>query len=188
MDSDVDLLEGLRAGDEDAFAALVSRYHPRLIRLAMTCVHGRELAEDVAQETWLAVVRGVDKFEGRSPLRSWLFQICINRARSASGREGRDVSVDPGEGVIERFDAAGGWLTPPEAWPDDEDELLARVHEAIEQLPDVQRQVLTLRDIEGLSSDETCQVLSVSNANQRVLLHRARARVRASVDAKVGRR
>lgn len=186
--SDDDLLVRLRSGDEVAFTELVRRYHPRLVRLAATFVGRRDLAEDVAQETWLAVVRGVDRFEGRSSFQAWLFQICVNRGRSIAVREGRIVPVSEVFDVADRpvFAADGSWASPPERWATaamDPTELVAAVRAVIAELPPAQRQVITLRDVEGLSAAEVCDVLLLSDGNQRVLLHRARQRVRAALGA-----
>lgn len=192
MTTDEELLDQLRAGDGDAFATLVGRYHTRLVGLAQTMVGRREVAEEVAQDTWVAVLRGVERFEGRSSLRTWLFRICVNRARSTGGREGRvTVGAEPAVSP-ERFDAKGLWSLPPADWTEAADDrmvaasLVDHVREAIAGLPEGQRQVVTLRDVEGLSSHEVCDVLSISAANERVLLHRGRSRVRAFLEAKLG--
>ncbi len=188
--SDVDLLARIRAGDEVAFAEVVSRYHPRLTRLAGTFVGGRDLVDDIAQETWLAVLRGVDRFEGRSSFKTWLFQICANRARSIAVREDRIVPVEDVSRVADHplFAADGSWESPPEPWAAaalDQAELVAAVQAAILELPTTQRQVITLRDVEGLSAGEVCEVLMLTAGNQRVLLHRARLRVRTMLGAAV---
>jgi RNA polymerase sigma-70 factor, ECF subfamily len=187
------VIQQLLSGDEDAFTQLVERYHTRLIRFAMTFVTGRAAAEDVVQETWAAVVAGLSRFEGRSSLQTWIFQICANRARTHSGREYRTVLVPLDEPAVEssRFDRNGAWSSPPEPWPSVDDRLEADalaplVRTAIEHLPEVQRQVVTLRDIEGLTARETCDVLSISEANQRVILHRGRARVRTQIERGLG--
>jgi RNA polymerase sigma-70 factor (ECF subfamily) len=181
MATDRDLLERLARGDESAFAELVRAYHPSLVRLAGTFVGRRDLAEDVAQETWVAALRGLDRFEGRSSLRTWLFQICANRARSIGSREDRVVPLDP-VALAERSDAFaadGSWAEPPQPWPAlDEAELVTAIRRAIEELPPSQRQVVTLRDVEGLAATDVCDVLGLTEANQRVLLHRGRFRVR----------
>jgi RNA polymerase sigma-70 factor, ECF subfamily len=183
----------LLSGDEDAFTELVQRYHTRLIRFAMTFVSGQAAAEDVAQETWVAVVAGLSRFEGRSSLQTWIFRICANRARTHGGREYRTVPVPTGEPSVEasRFNHNGAWSSPPEPWPSVDDRLEADalaplVRTAIEGLPEVQRQVVTLRDIEGLTARDACEVLSITEANQRVLLHRGRARVRSEIERGLG--
>ena len=188
--SDDDLVLRLRTGDESAFTELVQRYHPRLVRLAATFVSGRDLVEDVAQETWVGVLRGVDRFEGRSSFRTWLFQICVNRARSIAVQEGRVVPVSDVFDVADRpvFAVDGSWASPPEQWTTaamDRAELVAAVQAAIAELPPTQRQVITLRDVEGLSAADVCGVLLLSDGNQRVLLHRARLRVRTLLAAVV---
>jgi RNA polymerase sigma-70 factor, ECF subfamily len=185
------LLTLLRGGDEKAFGELVDRYHLRLIRVAKSIVTRRELAEEVVQETWLAVIHGLDGFEGRSSLQTWIYRICINRARTAVGREYRSTSFDSQEPGIEStwFAAGGAWASPVEPWPEaadariDATALMSRLREALDELPDTQRLVVTLRDVEGLSSSEVCEVLSINEVNQRVLLHRGRNRLRSSLDS-----
>jgi RNA polymerase sigma-70 factor, ECF subfamily len=194
VDADEELLRRLCAGDEQAFGGLVDRYHGRIVRLAQTIVGRHELAEEVAQETWIAVLRGASRFEGRSSVRSWLFAICVNRARSTSGREFRTPSVDATSPSVDpsRFTSSGQWVTPPEDWSAVVDDrllaakLAAEAQVAIADLPEVQRQVVTLRDVEGLSSTEVCHVLSLSAANERVLLHRGRSRIRAALEQACG--
>jgi RNA polymerase sigma-70 factor (ECF subfamily) len=186
------LVDRLRSGDEAAFVGVVNRYHESMVRVASAFVPSRSIAEEVAQETWAAALRGLDRFEGRSSLRTWLFAILVNRAKSAGAREPRTVSLDgpdgPGE---ERFSPGGAWSEPPDAWPDDVVErlsapqLVGKVLEAITDLPDTQRQVVTLRDVEGLTSGEVCQMLGLSEANQRVALHRGRTRIRTALAAEL---
>jgi RNA polymerase sigma-70 factor (ECF subfamily) len=186
------LLAGLRAGDEVAFVSLVSLYHQRLLRFAESMVPSRAVAEEVVQDTWLGVVRGIDRFEGRSSVKTWLFRILANRARTAGARESRTVPLgDPLEG---RFAADGEWSRPPEPWSDAVDSRIAaedvasRVRRCLPALPPGQRQVLVLRDIEGLDADEVCTLLGISAGNQRVLLHRARTYVRGVLEAELGGR
>jgi RNA polymerase sigma-70 factor, ECF subfamily len=194
-DPDAALLDRLRAGDEAAFMELVERHHAALVRLARSFVSSRAVAEEVAQETWLGVLNGIDRFEGRSSLKTWIFRILVNRAKTRGERESRSIpfssleqgedgpSVDP-----DRFLDAGAWSSPPRAWEGEPVERLlageARdvVDAAIEKLPPVQRQVITLRDVEGLDADETCRVLDLTDGNQRVLLHRARSHVRQALE------
>jgi RNA polymerase sigma-70 factor (ECF subfamily) len=176
------LLDGLRAGDEGAFVALVRAYQPALLRLAEATVGSHAVAQEITQDTWLAVLRSLDRFEGRSSLKTWLFRILLNRARSAAGREqraGRPEVVDD-----ERFERSGAWVEPPESWADrvddqlDAAELARKARVLLAELPDAQRQVLVLRDIEALPADVVAELLSITDGNQRVLLHRARARLR----------
>ena len=183
----------LRAGDEHAFSELVERFHPAMIRLAMTRVRSRAVAEEVAQDAWLGLLRGIDAFEGRSSLRGWLFRIVINRAISAGVRERVHLPVQDEELEYRdgRFSQDGWWVTPPIHWADEvldrmiAPSLAARVREVIEQLPSSQRAVVTLRDVDGLSSAEVCAVLDITEGNQRVLLHRARTRIRAILEQEV---
>jgi RNA polymerase sigma-70 factor (ECF subfamily) len=189
--SEHELLIQLRAGDETAFAEIVERYHQQLIRLASTFVSRPEVAEEVAQETWLAMLSGLEKFEARSSLRTWLFQICVNRARSMGEREHRTVPVEHIEPAVdaEQFSPTGAWTSPPTPWPEtnsaDDAAMVTRIRRAITELPPTQRLVITMRDIDGLSSAQVCEVLSVSEANQRVLLHRGRAHVRHAINEAV---
>ena len=193
-DKDVELLARLRTGDEAAFGELVDRHHATMVRVALTFVPNRAVAEEVAQETWLGVVRGVGRFEGRSSLRTWLFRILVNRARSAGERERRTVAIAPDEPAVDpsRFDGGGHWTDPPRPWTEDVENRLdaagtrARLQAAIDGLPDAQRQVITLRDVEGLPAAEVCNLLGVSEGNQRVLLHRARSRVRGALERELG--
>jgi RNA polymerase sigma-70 factor (ECF subfamily) len=192
---ETELLDRLRAGDEAAFATVVERYHAPLLRFAMTMVPTRAVAEEVVQDTWLGVVRGIDRFEGRSSLQTWLFRILANRARTAGGRERRSVPVDLQEETAvpsQRFNAAGHWTDPPAPWTDAvEDRLLAsatagRVRDLIDALPEAQRQVVVLRDVEGLTASDACEILGLTDANQRVLLHRGRSRVRSMLEQEAG--
>lgn len=190
------LLEALGRGDEQAFAALVERYLPQLRRVVRAYVSSDALADEVVQDTWLGVLTGLERFERRASLRTWLFRIAINRAKSKATREGRSVpfsavqdapTVDP-----DRFQDAQGrwpdhWATPPRPWEDPERRLLAlegraRLRGALEGLPETQRIVVTLRDVEGLSCEEVCALLEISEGNQRVLLHRGRARLRRELE------
>jgi RNA polymerase sigma-70 factor, ECF subfamily len=202
--NDARLVAALRQGDEAAFAELVERYHGSLVRLARLYVGDNPAAEDVVQETWLGLLRGLDRFEGRASLKTWLFRILVNRARTRAVREGRTVplstlvsretesfepAVDPA-----RFRHAddprwpGHWLLPPSADDLPEQRLLAgelteRVRAAVAGLPPAQREVVTLRDVEGLTAEEVCRLLELSEANQRVLLHRGRSKVRTALES-----
>ena len=190
-DRDSGLLEQLRAGDEAAFVELVRQYQPRLLRLAESVVVSRSVAEEVTQDTWLAVLRGVERFEGRSTFRTWLFHICLNRARSAVAKEVK--AGIPDDQVDERFNVIGHWASPVVPWADDVDDRLraeqlsGRVHDLLGDLPSAQRQVVVLRDIEGLDAPEVATLLGLSDGNQRVLLHRGRTRLRALLAAEMGR-
>ena len=195
--SDDDLLRRLRAGDASAFAELVDTYHSSMVRLAQTFVSSRAIAEEVTQDTWLAVLKGIDRFEGRSSLKTWVFRILANRARSTGAREQRTTPVDlSDEATVDRrrFDAGGAWANPPAHWSDEvvdrlsSGPLVAEVRAAISELPESQRAVVTLRDLEGLSSKEVCDVLEISEANQRVLLHRGRSRIRARLEDDLAKR
>jgi RNA polymerase sigma-70 factor (ECF subfamily) len=197
---DQSLVERARDGDEEAFAALVRRYSPMLMRLARMYVPTDALAEDVVQETWVAVVRGLERFEGRSSFKTWLFRILVNRAKTRGVREHRSIpfaSVSTGgdgendEGPTvdpSRFTSEGAWTSAPADWHDDPEaaldssEALRIAREAIDQLPERQKIVITLRDLEGLSSDEVRNVLDLTETNQRVLLHRARTKVRQALE------
>ena len=203
---DNDLVAALRTGDEGAFASVLDAYQASMVRVAMIYTGDRAQAEDVAQETWIAVLKGIGRFEGRSALKTWIFSILANRAKTKSQRERRsiafsDLSQTPdaeAEGFEPTVDPAcfadDGWWraeTHPHSWGDSHDspdaaylsaEMRECAQKAIEALPPNQRQVITFRDIEGWSSEEVCNVLSVSETNQRVLLHRARAKVRLVLD------
>jgi RNA polymerase sigma-70 factor (ECF subfamily) len=190
VDDDADLVDRLRAGDESAFVALVGLYQQRMLRLAEMTVGSRAVAEEVTQDTWLAVVRGVERFEGRSTLKTWLFHILLNRARSTASREVR--AGRPEQNVDERFDRSGAWVTPPEPWADRADDrvvaahLAERVQQLLPQLPDSQRQVVVLRDLEGQSPQDVAAVIGITDGNQRVLLHRGRAQLRQLLAAEMG--
>jgi RNA polymerase sigma-70 factor (ECF subfamily) len=195
-----ELVAALPRGDERAFTALVDHYHGALVRVAMIWVRDRAVAEEVAQETWLGVLKGIDRFEGRSSLKTWLFRILANRAKTRGVQEHRTVPVaelgtdggadDDGTPSVDplRFLPDGAWASPPRRWEDDPEAALrskeARriAEEAIAKLPDRQRAVITLRDLEGLDSDVVRNVLDLTETNQRVLLHRARAKVRQSLE------
>lgn len=189
------LIEKLRARDKASFVALVRELHGSLVRVAMLFVKSRALAEEVAQDTWGNVLASLARFEGRSSLRTWVFRICTNRARTVAGRESRSTPVSelekPGDDPVEpaRFNAAGMWADPPGAWTDDTPERVLDRAEAVEEIQRalaemsaMQRAVLTLRDVQGLDSAEVCNVLELSESNQRVLLHRARSRVRRALE------
>lgn len=200
---DLRLLEALRNGDETAFAWLINQYHPSLVRLAQIYVSSAAVAEEVAQEAWLGVLQGLERFEGRSSLKTWIFRILTNRAKTRGQRESRSVPFsdleDPDQGAAEpavepdRFNPAehqwpNHWAVEPVSWetiPEQRflsQETRAYIEQAIADLPASQRQVIMLRDIDGWTSDEVCSVLGISEANQRVLLHRARSKVRRALE------
>jgi RNA polymerase sigma-70 factor, ECF subfamily len=197
--ADADLVARLRAGDEVAVSRLVARWSPAMLRLARSFVGSPQSAEDVVQDAWLGMLTGLTAFEGRSSLRTWVFTILVNRARSHGAREARTVPHPPPGTQDER--AADGWLAgpgggAPSAWssigvtarcdPAPETVVLSRevllaLDRALSALPRKQRQVVTWRDVLGMSAEEVCAALGVSGANQRVLLHRARAVLRAAL-------
>lgn len=185
---DAILVEALRRGDEEAFARLVDQYHPTLRRIARLYVSNQAAVDEVVQDTWLAVIQGIWAFEGRSSLKTWIMRILINQAKTRGIREGRMVPFTDLE--IDEADSRGDVLTYglslPDPRPSQEaglltDEARVRIRAAIDSLPPNQRIVITMRDIEGYSSEEVCNVLGVSETNQRVILHRARSKVRAMV-------
>jgi RNA polymerase sigma-70 factor (ECF subfamily) len=190
VESDAELLGRLRAGDEDAFVGLVGRYQPAMLRLASSLCPSSAVAEEAVQDTWMGIVRGVDRFEGRSSFKTWLFRILVNRAHSASSVEPLTSSLDSYRAVDPScFDPEGHWADPVEQWEDRSDDRLDAAHwrpilaAALDALPPRQRQVVLMRDAEGLSNDETCAVLGISAGNQRLLLHRGRSRLRQALEA-----
>jgi RNA polymerase sigma-70 factor, ECF subfamily len=195
VDRDLDLLERLRAGDEGAFVTLVARHQAALLRLAGSFVPSQAVAEEVVQDTWLAVLRGLAGFEGRSSFKTWLFRVLVNRARTAGVREHRSVPTGRAEPAVDpaRFDATGHWAAPPQHWVDDADDrldalaLAGQLRDAMDRLPPRQREVVILRDVEGLSGEEVCDVLGVSGGNQRILLHRGRSRLRNILEFELGK-
>jgi len=194
MESDAELLRRLRAGDEQAFVTLVERHNGSMLRLAASFVPSRAVAEEVVQETWLAALRGLAGFEGRSSLKTWLFSILVNRARSAGVRESRTIPVADAGPVVDasRFGPDGAWLSPPEHWIEEAEsridavKLAELLRSALDGLPARQREVVVLRDVEGLTSAEVCGVLAISEGNQRVLLHRGRGKLRQVLETELG--
>jgi RNA polymerase sigma-70 factor (ECF subfamily) len=196
------LVERLRAGDEEAFMDLVVRWSPSMLRVARMYVPSQAVAEEVVQEAWLGVLTGIDRFEGRSSLRTWVFSILVNRARTRGERERRtlpfaSLAREETEGDFAAVDAdrfvrdgatLGAWAAPPVRWweePEralDSAEAVARIEEEIEKLPETQRLVITMRDVLGMSSEDVRSALDISETNQRVLLHRARSKVRAGLE------
>jgi RNA polymerase sigma-70 factor (ECF subfamily) len=194
------LLDRLRAGDEAAFARLVDTLHGPLLAFARTFTRSESLAEDIVQETWVAVIKGLGGFAGRSALRTWVFGILANRARTMAARESRrerslgDALEDAAGGSEWRPGAgrAGLWDESPRPWEGldpaqlyQSEEALQVVRAALEELPENQRRCVLLRDVEGLSGEETCNILGLEETNVRVLLHRGRAGVRRALDAYV---
>jgi len=198
-ESESRLVAALRAGDEQAFATLVRRHHASLKRVARAYVSTDAVAEEVVQETWLAVVAAIDRFEQRATLKTWLFHILANQAKTRGVRERRTVpfaslagaddepAVSPDRFQREGDAWPGHWATPPRPWEDPERRLQSleareRLREAIAALPAPQQAVLTLRDVEGLEAEEVCALLDLSPGNQRVILHRARAKLRDALE------
>jgi RNA polymerase sigma-70 factor, ECF subfamily len=203
VDEDSELLTRLRAGDEDAFMTLVDKYGPLMLRVALGYVRTRAVAEEVVQESWLGVLQGLNRFEGRTSLKTWILRIVANRARTRGEREARSVPLsslategdEDGPAVNpERFLPAdhptypGAWAIPPHSWARlPEEKLLAteslhEVRAAIAKLPPRQQEVIVLRDVEGWSPEEVSSALELTPGNQRVLLHRARSKVRADLE------
>ena len=206
---DAALVERLRNRDEASFLELVRRHHGALVRLAQSFVNNRAIAEEVAQDTWVAVLQGVERFEGRSSLKTWIFQILINRAKTRGVREARSVpfsafsglhseggcsSVDPTRFLSsDDSEHPGGWASQPQQWDMTPEQLLLSqecrilIEQAITSLPELQKEVITLRDVQGRDNDEICVVLGISEANCRVLLHRARSRMRQALENYLGK-
>jgi len=200
MTADHELVQRLRDGDESAFAELIDRYGATMLRVAQVYVRDRATAEEVVQETWLAVLNGIDRFEERSSLKTWLFRILTNRAKTRGERDGRVVpfsalagqeaegdepSVDPDRFLGPDSPHPGAWAAPPIGWPQDkliESETLGVIETAIDQLPQAQREVILLRDVDGWTPMEVSDALGITDGNQRVLLHRARTKVRAALE------
>ncbi|NGZ96735.1 MAG: RNA polymerase subunit sigma-24 [Nitrospira sp. WS110] len=201
-----ELIARLRQGDEGAFDELVNRHHGALIRMAMGYVADREVAEEVVQDTWMAVIQGLGRFEGRSSLRTWIFGIMIHKAKDRGVREKRHTTFsafesfdDDGEEIVDpsRFhqsgEWAGHWALPPQPWDEQTPEKLLAgrqavnaMERAIDALPPTLKEVLVLRDIEGVDAKEVCDILRITEMNLYVRLHRARERVRAAVEKALG--
>lgn len=198
------LLEALQQGEEAAFAALLERYQQPLLRLATCFVKSRAVAEEVVQDTWLGVLQGLDRFEARSSLKTWIFRILVNRAKTRAQREGRTASfsslvtveieaaeaaVEPGRFQGDHESLPNHWVSPPKRWGDNPEkqlldhETLVYIQNAMATLPEAQQVVMTLRDVHQWSAAEVCDLLEISETNQRVLLHRARSRVRRALEA-----
>jgi len=200
------LVERILAGDAAAFAAMVDRFCAPMSRLARIILGDSTHVPDALQETWIAVLAALPGFEWRASLKTWVLRILSNRTRTLASRLGREAHAPLGDGEVDdddggvdpaRFSRFGWWRDPPQPWPgghDDQEAALARkelralVLGALDELPPQQRAVVVLRDVEELSAEETCEILGLSEANQRVLLHRGRSRLRAAVERKVGGR
>jgi RNA polymerase sigma-70 factor (ECF subfamily) len=201
-DEDVRVIEALRARDEAAFETLIERYHGSLVRLAMIYVHDRAAAEEVVQDTWIGLLESLERFEGRSSLKTWLFRILLNCARARARKEARtipfseafgpeDMAGDetPGRFFPRWMPLLGDhWIRPVASWSDDPerralaDETRTHIQRSIDALPPAQREVIMLRDVAGFGPDEVCNALGLSDTNQRVILHRARTRVRKALE------
>ena len=199
---ELELVLALRMGDENAFTKLVHQYQSAMLQVALTYVGSRAIAEEVVQEAWLGVLNGIGRFEGRSQLKTWIMRIVINRAKRRGSEEARTLSfsgmqlrrddsgpsVEPGRFRGPADPWPGHWWSPPANWAGmPEARLLSRemfdqVRLALNGLPERQREVITLRDVLGYTGAEVCNVLAISDTNERVLLHRARSRVRAAVE------
>jgi RNA polymerase sigma-70 factor (ECF subfamily) len=199
---DAEIVAALRRGDEAVFADIVDAYSPGLMRMAQIFVRDRAVAEEAVQDTWLAVVKGIDRFEARSSLKTWIFGILVNTAKTRGQREARSIpfsaavadaepSVDPDRFLPAGHRFAGGWLMGPSEWRLPEEELTrgetrSAILHAIKRLPEAQRVVITMRDVEGCPAEEVAEALGISDGNQRVLLHRARSKVRGAIEEHLG--
>ena len=199
MRSDEETLAALQRGDERVFVELVRQHQALMMRVAVRYVRNRTVAEEVVQETWLGVLHGLERFEGRAALKTWIFRILTNRAITRAQREGRVVpfsslgedgdgepAVDPDRFRPENDRYPGGWKSFPQPLPEEkllERETLAMIEAAIAELPERQHTVIVMRDVEGWTAEEVCESLEISEANQRVLLHRARSKVRSCLES-----
>jgi RNA polymerase sigma-70 factor (ECF subfamily) len=197
---DLALIARIVAGDEAAFVALVDRHHAVMARIAKAIVGDEAQAADVVQEAWMAIVESFARFEGRSSLKTWMFRILTNRAKTHAARAGRTIAfsampedtetaVDPG-----RFTAIGSWRAPLVPWSDEHPEgdllrkeMAAVLAREIDNLPPAQRSVVLMRDVDGLTGEEICAILEITEANFRVLLHRGRSRLRGAIERELGR-
>ena len=206
---DAALVDRLRSRDESAFLEVVQRHHGALVRMAQSFVNSRAVAEEVAQETWVSVLQGIDRFEGRSSLKTWIFQILINRSKTRGVREARSINfsgmneVNPESGYVSvepsRFHSSddpqhpGGWASQPQQWDMTPEQLLLSqecrsfIEQAIASLPELQKEVITLRDVQGWDNEEICVLLGITEANCRVVLHRARSRMRQALESYFGK-
>jgi RNA polymerase sigma-70 factor, ECF subfamily len=194
-----ELIAALRRGEEPAFITLMDEYGAMLMRVARMYVSTAAVAEEVVQDTWIGVLNGIDRFEGRSSLKTWIFRILTNTAKTRGEREARSIpfssavspgdeaSVDPDRFLPASHERSGEWALAPRRWETPEESLLSgetreAILAAIDKLPPAQREVITLRDLEGWSSQEVCNALEIQETNQRVLLHRARSKVRGAIE------
>ena len=189
---DQDLVEQLIRGDSLAFDKLVSMYHGALLRLAKTITGDTSVAEEVVQDTWIAVIHGLRRFEGRASLKTWIFRILTYQARKRARRERRSIawsalfSTDDDQPAVDpsRFNSSGHWITPPAPWFDSPEEktiradMVQHLSDALPTLPEAQQAVVSLRDVHGWTAQEVCDLLDITKSNQRVLLHRGRSRLR----------
>jgi len=196
---DLALVERVLAGEDAAFAELIAAHHASMERLARVYVHSGDVASEVVQETWMAVLDGLQRFEGRSALKTWIYRILTNKAKTRGVREGRIVPFsslgreDDDRGPAadpDRFTSKGRWSDPPSPWGHDSPEAVLRrkesmraLQQAVETLPPSQRAVVTMRDIDGWSAEDVCNVLEITETNQRVLLHRGRTRLRRALES-----
>ena len=204
---DTRLVASLRAGDERAFMELVNQYGPSMLRVAMLFVRSRAVAEEVVQDTWVGVLDGIGRFEGRSSFKTWLFRILTNTAKTRGERESRTTpvsflsdselepgvrSVDPDRFLPDGDRWAGWWASSPLRFDEQPEsrllssETLAIVRRVVEEFPEAQKAVIAMRDLAGCSSEEVCESLGISEGNQRVLLHRARTKVRLALEVHLG--
>jgi RNA polymerase sigma-70 factor (ECF subfamily) len=192
---DAQLIKALRAGDEQMFGAMLDAWTPSLRRLARSFVRTEASAEDVVQETWAAVVTGLPRFEGRSSLKTWVFTILTNRSRTRGAKDARTIpesamqEVGEASPLADRFTGRGTWLKPPQNWEDFSAEAVTlsketalALEKALGALPSRQRAVVLLRDVEGVEAQDACNLLGISESNQRVLLHRGRSRLRSALE------
>jgi RNA polymerase sigma-70 factor, ECF subfamily len=198
------LVDALRAGDEQTFARLVQDYSPGMLRVARMFVSSRAIAEDVVQDAWIGVLNGIQRFEGRSSLKTWIYRILTNTAKTRAAREGRSIpfsalaaadeegGVDPDRFLGEDSRFPGHWAAPPRRWDVQPEgrllaaETLALIEREIEKLPPNQAIVVTMRDVEGFDAEDVRNALEISETNQRVLLHRARSRLRRALEEYLG--
>ena len=192
IDPDAILLDKWHNGSEAAFAELVERHHAAMVRLARSYVSPAQ-AEEIAQEAWIAVLKGAERFQRRSSFKTWLFRVVINRALTEAAKEARVQSDEDAEKLLEAWhfypenhERAGNWLVRPRPWNPEErvlsNETVTSIETAIASLPALQQRVVTLRDVQGWNSHEVCELLGISEANQRVLLHRARIKLRNALE------